>query len=112
YSECGGGSAVIFIRGRGASLYTWRKTLAPVIAAGFRVVAFDNRGFGSSGKPAHGYTNAAYARLVAALMDSLHLPDAVLVGHSMGGEIAGEVAIAFPHRVGALALIGAVGGAT
>src|SRR2546428_410165 len=109
YIDAGEGTAVIFIHGLGASLYAWRKNLAPVIAAGFRVVAFDNRGFGSSGKPAQGYTNAAYARLVAALMDSLHLPDAVLVGHSMGGEIAGEVAIAFPHRVRALVLIGAVG---
>ena len=109
YVDAGEGTAVIFIHGLGASLYAWRKNLAPVMAAGFRVVAFDNRGFGSSDKPAHGYTNAAYARLVAALMDSMHLPDAVLVGHSMGGEIAGEVAIAFPHRVRALALIGAVG---
>src|SRR5205823_13755794 len=103
------GTPVIFIHGLGASLYAWRKNLAPVMAAGFRVVALDLRGFGSSDKPAHGYTNAAYARLVVALMDSLHLPDAVLVGHSMGGEIAAEVAIAFPTRVRGLVLIDAVG---
>src|SRR5205807_2419853 len=84
-------------------------TLAPVMAAGFRVVALDLLGFGSSDKPAHGYTNAAYAHLVVALMDSLHLPDAVLVGHSMGGEIAAEVAIAFPTRVRGLVLMAAAG---
>jgi pimeloyl-ACP methyl ester carboxylesterase len=109
YVEAGHGPAVIFIHGLGASLYTWRKTLAPVAAAGYRVVAFDNRGFGSSDKPAHGYTNAAYARLVVALLDSLHIPDAVLVGHSMGGAIAAEVALRFPRRVRGLVLIGAVG---
>jgi len=88
---------VVFIHGLGASLYAWRKNLAPVMAAGYRVVALDLLGFGSSDKPAHGYTNAAYAQLVVALMDSLHLPDAVLVGHSMGGAIAAEVAITFPR---------------
>ena len=109
YIDAGQGLAVVFIHGLGASMYTWRNNLAPVLAAGFRVVAFDNRGFGSSDKPAHGYTNADYARLAVALLDSLHLPDAVVVGHSMGGEIAAEVAIAAPKRVRALVLLGAAG---
>ncbi len=90
-------------------MYAWRKNLAPVTGAGFRIVAFDSPGFGFSGKPVHGYGNASYARLVAALMDSLHVPNAVLVGHSMGGAIAAEVAIEFPKRVSGLVLIGAAG---
>ena len=93
YVDAGQGLAVVFIHGLGASMYTWRNNLAPVLAAGFRVVAFDNRGFGSSDKPAHGYTNAEYVHLAVGLLDSLHLPDAVVVGHSMGGEIAAELAI-------------------
>ena len=109
YVDAGTGTPVIFIHGLGASMYAWRKNLAPVMAAGYRVVALDLLGFGSSDKPARGYTNAAYAQLVVALMDSLHLPDAVLVGHSMGGEIAAEVAISFPTRVRGLVLIGAAG---
>ena len=109
YLDAGAGTPVIFIHGLGASMYAWRKNLAPVMAAGYRVLALDLLGFGSSDKPARGYTNAAYAQLVVALMDSLHLPDAVLVGHSMGGEIAAEVAIAFPTRVRGLVLIGAAG---
>ena len=109
YLDAGAGTPVIFIHGLGASMYAWRKNLAPVMAAGYRVVALDLLGFGSSDKPARGYTNAAYAQLIVALMDSLHLPDAVLVGHSMGGEIAAEVAIAFPTRVRGLVLIGAAG---
>src|SRR3989454_10234428 len=90
-------------------MYAWRKTLGAVRAAGYRVVAFDNRGFGFSDKPPHGYDNAAYARLLAAFMDSLHVPDAVLVGHSMGGAIAAEAAIAWPDRVRGLVLIGSAG---
>ena len=116
--DTGGGTPVVFIHGFGASVYSWRKTLAPVLAAGYRVIAIDNRGFGFSDKPAPTsrgsggekvYTNAAYARLVVALLDSLNLPSAVLVGHSMGGAIAAEVALAYPARVRGLVLIDAAG---
>jgi len=109
YIDTGQGTPVLFLHGLGASVYAWRKNIGAVSAAGFRVVAFDNRGFGSSDKPAHGYTNAEYARLLVALMDSLHIVDAVLVGHSMGGAIAAEAAIRFPERVRGLALIAAAG---
>jgi pimeloyl-ACP methyl ester carboxylesterase len=104
-----GGAPVVFIHGFGASVYTWRSTLGPVVAAGYRAIAFDNRGFGFSDKPAHGYDNAAYTRLVTALLDSLGVSSAVLVGHSMGGAIAAEVALAQPQRVRGLVLIDAAG---
>jgi pimeloyl-ACP methyl ester carboxylesterase len=109
YIDTGKGAPVVFLHGLAASMYTWRKVLGPVAAAGYRVIAFDNRGFGSSDKPAHGYDNAAYARLLVGLMDSLRLPDAVLVGHSMGGAIAGEVALTDPERVRGLVLVGSAG---
>jgi len=109
FIDAGRGAPVIFIHGLVASMYAWRGNLASVQSAGFRVIAFDNRGFGSSEKPAHGYSNADYVRLLVALMDSLHLPDAVLVGHSMGGAIAAECAITHPKRVRGLVLIDAAG---
>ncbi len=109
YIDAGRGSPVVFIHGLGGSIYAWRKTVGPVLAAGFRVIAFDNRGFGFSDKPAQGYTNAEYASLAVGFMDSLGLADAVLVGHSMGGAIAAEVAIAYPRRVRGLVLIDAAG---
>jgi pimeloyl-ACP methyl ester carboxylesterase len=107
--DTGTGTPVVFIHGIGASVYSWRHTLPAVVAAGYRVVAFDNRGFGFSDKPAHGYRNADYARLVVALMESLGIASAVLVGHSMGGEIAAEVALSNPDRVRGMVLIGSAG---
>lgn len=104
-----GATPVVLIHGFGASIYSWRKTLPPLAAAGYRVIAFDNRGFGFSDKPARGYSNAAYGRLVVALLDSLGISSAVLIGHSMGGAIAAEVALAHPERVRGLVLIDAAG---
>jgi pimeloyl-ACP methyl ester carboxylesterase len=109
YIDAGRGTPVIFLHGLGASIYAWRGSLAPVESAGFRVLAFDNRGFGSSDKPPHGYSNADYARLLITFMDSLHLADAVLVGHSMGGAIAVQCAMTYPTRVRGLVLIDAAG---
>jgi pimeloyl-ACP methyl ester carboxylesterase len=107
--DSGQGTPVVFIHGFGASIYGWRKTLPPVAAAGYRVIAFDNRGFGFSDKPAHGYSTAAYAHLVVTLLDSLRIASAVLVGHSMGGAIAAEVALAHPDRVRGLVVIDGAG---
>lgn len=107
--DTGRGAPVVLIHGLAASMYSWRHQLGPLVDAGYRVVAFDNRGFGFSDKPRAGYDNAAYARLVIALMDSLRLTEAVLVGHSMGGAIALEVAARAPERVRGLVLLGSAG---
>ncbi|HVH67496.1 MAG TPA: alpha/beta fold hydrolase [Gemmatimonadales bacterium] len=109
YIDTGRGTPVVLLHGLGASMYAWRKNIADIAGAGFRVIAFDNRGFGFSDQPSTGYYNAAYARLLVALLDSLRLPDAVLVGHSMGGAIAAEVAIEYPQRVRGLVLIASAG---
>jgi pimeloyl-ACP methyl ester carboxylesterase len=90
-------------------MYAWRGLLDSVVAAGFRAVAFDNRGFGFSERPDTGYGNAAYARLLLALLDTLRIDEAVLVGHSMGGAIAAHVAVEHPGRVRGLVLVGSAG---
>jgi pimeloyl-ACP methyl ester carboxylesterase len=109
YIDAGDGTPVIFLHGLGASIYAWRHQLAPVESAGFRVLAFDNRGFGFSEKPAQNYSNESYVHLLISFMDSLQLPDAVLVGHGMGGEIAAQCAISHPGRVRGIVLIDAAG---
>jgi len=107
--ETGRGPAVVLIHGLAASMYSWRYTLMPVSQAGYRVIAFDNLGFGFSDKPARGYSNAQYVRLLFELLDSLGVSEAVLVGHSMGGEIAAEAALADPDRISGLVLVDAAG---
>jgi pimeloyl-ACP methyl ester carboxylesterase len=109
YVEQGTGPTVVLLHGLGASIYTWRDVIGPVAAAGFHVVAFDNRGFGSSDKPKSGYSAGAYAALTVDLLDSLHLSDVVLVGHSMGGEIAALATLRAPQKVRGLVLIDAAG---
>jgi len=109
YVEAGHGPAVILIHGLAASLYAWRHTIAPVAGAGYRVIAYDNRGFGFSGRPSRGYSNRDYVDLLLSLLDSLEIGDAVLVGHSMGGAIAAETALARPDRVRGLVLVDAAG---
>src|SRR3989475_187491 len=109
YIDAGTGASVVFLHGLAASLYTWRNTLQPIMQAGVRGIAFDNPGFGGAAKPPTRYRKPDYERLVIALLDSLHIQDAVLVGHSMGGAIAAEVAIRDPQRVRGLVLIGAAG---
>ena len=109
YVEAGQGPAVVLLHGLGASIYTWRGVIGPVAAAGFHVVAFDNRGFGGSDKPATGYRASELAALTVDLLDSLHLSDAVLVGHSMGGEIAALAALRAPQKIRGLVLVDAAG---
>ena len=60
YIDAGAGPAVVLIHGFAASMYAWRHTIGPLAAAGYRVVAFDDRGFGFSARPATGYANADY----------------------------------------------------
>jgi len=107
--DTGRGPAVVFLHGFGASIYSWRHQLEPVLQAGHRVVAYDNRGFGFSDRPDSGYDNAAYVTLLLELLDSLDIADAVLVGHSMGGQIAAEAAVAAPDRVRGLVLLDPAG---
>jgi len=109
YIDAGQGPAVVLIHGLAASLYSWRYALVPLAQAGFRVIAFDNRGFGFSDKPGQGYANAQYAGLLFGLLDSLGVTDAVFVGHSMGGAIAAEAALTRPERARALVLVDAAG---
>lgn len=105
-----GATAVLFIHGLGASMYAWRHALGPVLDAGHRVIAFDNRGFGFSADTAAGpYDNASYVDLAVALLDSLGIASAVIVGHSMGGAIAADLAIDHPERVRALVLMNTAG---
>ena len=85
----GGGRPVVLIHGWPLSAQAWEPQVSVLHAAGYRVVAYDRRGFGRSDKPESGYSYDALADDLQRVMDQCGLQDATLVGFSMGG---GEVA--------------------
>lgn len=85
----GVGRPVVLIHGWPLSADAWKPQIAPLVNAGYRVVAYDRRGFGRSDKPQAGYDYDTLAADLAGVMEDLDLRDATLVGFSMGG---GEVA--------------------
>ena len=103
-----GDPAIVFVHGLAGSWQNWLESL-PHFAAGQRVVAFDLPGFGSSEMPGEKISIPAYGRILDALLEELGVGPAVLVGNSMGGFIAAEVAIQFPARVERLVLVSAAG---
>jgi len=97
--------AVVLLHGFGSSLHTW-DAWAMGLSATHRVVRIDLPGSGlSPPDPAHDYRDARSLQLLIALMDSLGLQRASLVGHSMGGRIAWTFAAQYPERVDKLVLV-------
>jgi pimeloyl-ACP methyl ester carboxylesterase len=89
YEDYGSGKPVVLIHGWPLSSSSWEKQIPPLIEAGYRVIAYDRRGFGHSSKPASGYNYDTLAEDLNKIMTKLNLRDTTLVGFSMGG---GEVA--------------------
>ncbi len=77
----------------------------PRLSQDFRCIAVDNRGVGRSSKPSSPYTIKLMADDVVHILDHLRIPRAHILGISMGGAIAQEIAINHPDRVGALVLV-------
>src|SRR5207253_6117299 len=91
-----GAPAVVFVHGLGSSGYIeWRFNL-PELARSHRVFAPDLPGFGKSAKPTVTYGIPLFARSVEGYLRALPLGSAVLVGSSMGGRVAMEVALRRP----------------
>lgn len=85
----GSGRPVVLIHGWPLSADAWKAQVGPLRQAGYRVIAYDRRGFGRSEKPDDGYDYDTLAADLARLLEERDLRDATLVGFSMGG---GEVA--------------------
>jgi non-heme chloroperoxidase len=88
YKDWGGGRPVVFSHGWPLTADAWDGQLRLLASTGYRAIAHDRRGGGRSGQPWNGNDLDTYADDLAALIDTLDLHDAVLVGHSTGG---GEV---------------------
>jgi pimeloyl-ACP methyl ester carboxylesterase len=104
YLEAGQGEAVILLHGLGSTTSGMLPTLDD-LGRSYRVIAPDIPGFGDSSKPVRPYHAGFFARWLIAFMDALGLDRAHLVGNSMGGRIALEVALRAPNRVERLALL-------
>jgi pimeloyl-ACP methyl ester carboxylesterase len=89
YEDRGTGKPVVLIHGWPLSGASWERQSAALLAAGFRVITYDRRGFGRSSAPSTGYDYDTLARDLDELIETLDLQDACIVGFSMGG---GEVA--------------------
>lgn len=89
YDSGGNGRPVVLIHGWPLNGHAWRPQKSVLEDAGYRVIAFDRRGFGESDKPGDDYDYDTMAGDVKAIVDELGLEALVLVGFSMGG---GEVA--------------------
>lgn len=106
--ELGSGPPLVFVHGLSGSWPNWLEQL-PMFAAEHRVITLDLPGFGHSPMPGEQISISGYARLLDRLLDTLGIDAAAVVGNSMGGFIAAELAIAFPQRVERLVLISAAG---
>jgi pimeloyl-ACP methyl ester carboxylesterase len=108
YRMAGDGPLLILIHGITSSSRTWERVL-PALAQHFTVLAPDLLGHGESAKPRGDYSLGAYASGIRDLMVALGHPRATVVGHSLGGGIAMQLAYQFPERVERLALVSSGG---
>lgn len=104
YEVHGSGPSLLLIHGLGSSTRDWERQI-PVFAERFRVVAFDCRGHGRSAKPTGRYSVPLFAADTAALIGALKIAPTHVVGHSMGGMIALQLALDAPQLIDRLVLV-------
>ena len=99
---------IVFVHGLGGQWQNWLENI-PRAAQERRVIALDLPGSGLSPPPRDGITIPGYGRCVDTVCDKLGLGRVDMVGNSMGGFVAAEVAIQFPERIDQLVLVSAAG---
>lgn len=106
YLEQGaGGTPIVFVGGFVATHRWWLPTLERLSTADYHAYALDPRGTGQSEAPASGYAIAQLADDLHQFAEALGLTRFILVGHSLGGGIALQYAVAHPDRLAALVLV-------
>jgi 3-oxoadipate enol-lactonase len=104
YESHGRGSPLILIRGLGSNADHWYAQV-PDLSRHHRVITFDNRGIARSGDPGKPFTLRDMARDTITLLDALEIGQAHVLGLSMGGMVAQEMAIEYPQRLRGLVLV-------
>ncbi len=101
---------VVLLHGKNFCAATWQESIAPLLAAGYRVVAPDQIGFCRSSKPAgYQYSFGQLAANTHALLEHLGVRQAHIVGHSMGGMLAARYALLYPQAAQSLSLVNPIG---
>lgn len=109
YEDYGVGKPIVLIHGWPLSGRSWEGQVPALVAAGYRVITYDRRGFGESSQPWSGYDYDTFAADLKTLLDELDLRDVVLVGFSMGGgELARYISTYGQERVAKLVFASAV----
>jgi non-heme chloroperoxidase len=109
YEDHGSGLPVVLIHGWPLSGASWEKQTAALLAAGYRVITYDRRGFGRSSQPSAGYNYDTFAADLDTVIRTLNLTDVSLVGFSMGtGEVARYIGRYGSKRVRKAVLVGAI----
>jgi pimeloyl-ACP methyl ester carboxylesterase len=103
YEVHGQGVPLVLIMGLRRNAEWWYRQI-PALSEHFQVIAFDNRGAGRSDKPVMEYSIRQFADDTAGLMDALDILNAHILGISMGGYIAQELALNYPYKVKSLVL--------
>ncbi|MFK0002390.1 alpha/beta fold hydrolase [Paenarthrobacter sp. NPDC090520] len=110
WTESGSGEPMLLIAGQATAMDGWGPT-AELLSRSFRVIRFDHRGIGRSGRGEAGrYTTRLLAEDAAAVLDAAGVSSAHVYGHSMGGRIGQWLAIDYPSRVRTLILAATSGG--
>src|SRR4029077_17070954 len=104
YLPSGGGEPLLLIQGMSATHLTWGREFLMPLEESFDCIVFDNRGMGLSGPATMPFTIAALAGDTVGLLNALGLESAHVVGISMGGMVAQELALAHPERIRTLTL--------
>ena len=98
------GSPLLMIAGLGASKAVWPEAAIATLRSRHRVLLFDNRGTGQTTDPAAPFSMAQLAADTAGLLDHLGIESAHVLGMSMGGMVAQQMALIYPQRVRSLTL--------
>ena len=106
YEDKGSGQTVVLIHGYPLDGNSWERQSRELLAAGYRVITYDRRGFGKSSKVETGYNYDTFAADLDVVLTTLDLRDVVLVGFSMGtGELARYTKLFGTDRIAKLAFL-------
>lgn len=109
-SAAANGRIAVLLHGKNFCAATWEGTITALTGAGYRVIAPDQIGFCKSTKPrSYQFTFQALARNTRALLQSLGIDHAVMIGHSTGGMLAIRYALMYPNATDRLVLVDPIG---